>query len=503
MADAQNKLQLQHAHAANALNYGHLGTATYVKHTTQWAFLRGKSGGIIHPPSHAAAAFPFELVGNDADAFESESRRDTVGGETQSDTASSHNALWCMPDVLGAIVQQQQRNTTTTQSHDSSVEPGLQPHQLAFGGAVAVSNDGKSSQTVPIAAIVSGNNFEAVRILLIGKESLQTTDVHELLHNYQIPKITYDEEGHWTGEGDPVQQVCFAAVCDFETTQSAWMAARCRSATTIFHPLFYKTQVTPDDAASRLNPNPILRIPISRTGGYPHADVAFHPQDHKVLAIVDVRGNWTVWEITVPRRSIASRVAFRVHLRSAGRLFTDTKLLSVHGDWHSVCWMSRTAHESEHLLVSSRLHAALFDTVGKNLGVLELSTGSTNDRQVVLDVAKSTTNPTHCYILTSTKLLLMSVAENYWTDSTDQQQMTMLLSWSHYRGRADHSLSMILAETAQGKPCLHLHRNYQLMYASNNHTNYFYQQWYHHCMPHWFIPRAIPYSSLFSRSFPL
>jgi hypothetical protein len=225
MADAQNKLKLQRAHATNALNYGQLGTATYVEHLTDWAFLRAESGRATHDQAHSVAAFPFERIGLEADAFQSSIHGQTADLETQSRTALTHNALQLVPEAFCEIIKWRQRHGTDAQSNDSSNEPTLQPSQLAFGGAAAVLNNGTSRQTIPVVAIVSGSNFEAVRILLIGKESFQTTDIHDLLQNYQLPKVAYDEEGYWIGEGDPVQQVCFAAACDFKTTQSAWMAA--------------------------------------------------------------------------------------------------------------------------------------------------------------------------------------------------------------------------------------------------------------------------------------
>ena len=447
MADVQNKLKLQQAHATNALNYGHLGTATYTKSPTEWDFMRGENGGTIHRPAYA---FPFEIAGLELDASQSETSGETAILESDGDNLAPHDGLRLVAEELYEITHKQHRNVTIVPSSDGRIERTPQIGQLAFGGAAAILDDGKSRQTVPIAALVSGTNFEAIKILLLGKEYFQTMDARGL-HNYQLPTISYDEEGNWSGEGDPVQQVCFAATCDFETTQSAWMAARCRSATTIFHPLFYRTHITIGASATRLSPNPILRIPISRTGGYPHADIAFHPYDHKLLAIVDVRGNWSVWKIDIPRRSVTGRVLFGIHLQSVGKLFTDVKLLAVHRDWHKICWISHSPHKSDRLIVSSRSHAAFFDSDGRNLGDLDLRTGGPKEIQMVLDIAKSTTNPTHYYLLTSTKLLLMSAAESDQTNSMGQEQMTILLSWSHYRGRTDSSLTLVLAETAQGK----------------------------------------------------
>ena len=232
MADVQNKLKLQQAHATNALNYGHLGTATYTKSPTEWDFMRGENGGTIHRPAYA---FPFEIAGLELDASQSETSGETAILESDGDNLAPHDGLRLVAEELYEITHKQHRNVTIVPSSDGRIERTPQLGQLAFGGAAAILDDGKSRQTVPIAALVSGTNFEAIKILLLGKEYFQTMDARGL-HNYQLPTISYDEEGNWSGEGDPVQQVCFAATCDFETTHSAWMAARCRSATTIFIP---------------------------------------------------------------------------------------------------------------------------------------------------------------------------------------------------------------------------------------------------------------------------
>ena len=478
MANAQKKLRLQHAHATNALNYGHIGTATYVEHSNDWAFLRGKTGGTTHGnipndiQENISAAFPFEYVGDAADFDRLHSIVDTADVDAHHTIFLKHKLFWHMPEVLPETIHHQQENAIPAQQIDFGVESALQPGQLAFGGAAAVSRKLESYQAVPIAAIVTGRNFEAIKILLIGKKSVEINDVYGNPTECQIPKIDCNEEGYWVGNGEAVQQVCFAAACDYETTQSAWMAARSRSQTVLFHPLFYKMQSTSENGVSRLSPNPILSIPSSRTGGHPHADVTFHPQDHRIIALVDIRGNWSVWRID-GRRSTAGRILFTVHLQSAGRLISDTIYVDLQNDWQRIFWVSRAPHEADRLLVSSHSDTAIFDLTGHNLGVLDLRARNFKNEEVVLDVAKSTTNPAHCYILTSTKLLLMSAAEDEWTDPTGQQQMAMILSWPHFRGRSDSSLRLTLVEIAHGKLPAISRLISKLTCTSNNNTDNF------------------------------
>jgi RNA polymerase I-specific transcription initiation factor RRN6 len=454
MTDAQTKLKLQHAHATNTLNYGHLGTASYVEHSKDWAFLRGQNEEITDHATVAGQhvirpAFPFACIANETRHIQQLTAIGAADVETHNSALTDRSLSRLLPELLSETGNHLQRSTTTSEEHNSGIESLLQQNQLAFGGAAAVLDNGKSHRTVPIAAVVTGKNFEEVKIMLIEKEVIQLNDANGHGRGYQIPKIDYSEEDCWVGNGDTVQQVCFAAACDYETTQSAWLAARCRSGTTIFHPLFHKTRYQRDGNTSRLDIKPILGIPVSHTGGQAHADVSFHPQDNKMLAIVDEHGNWSIWKIE-GRHTIVGRVLFVAHLQSAGRLFPERSSVSTEGTWHKICWISRSPHETDRLLVSNRSHAAIFDLTGSNLGVLDLRGGSAKEGQMILDVVKSATNPTHCYILTSTKVLLMSAGEDDWTDPKGHQQMAMILSWSHYRDRSDSSLRLILVEAAQG-----------------------------------------------------
>lgn len=457
MANAQTKLKLQHAHATNVLNYGHLGTASYIEHSKDWVFLRGRSGRaadciVTTDQSAICPAFPFARVGDDTPDVPHLSAIDADNAGVEAGIWSNHTFSRLFPETLPETGHHQQGHNAASERDDVAAESLLQQSQLAFGGAAAVLENGRSGGTVPIAAIVTGKNFEKVKILRIVRESIQLNDTSGMYargRNYQIPKIDYDEEGCWDGNGDAVQQICFAAACDYETTRSAWLAARCRSSTTVFHPLFRKSRLKDDNSDSRLAPNPVLSIPISRTGGHPHADIAFHPQDRRILAAVDGHGNWSIWKIE-GRHPIRGRVLFVAHLQSSGRLFPDKKGLFMPDDWHSICWMSRTTHEADRLLVSNRSHTAIFDLTGSNLGELDMRSGSTTEGQTILDVMKSATNPTHFYVLTSTKILLMSAGEEDLTDPRGHQQMAMILAWSHYRDRSDSSLRMILLEAAQG-----------------------------------------------------
>src|SRR5271156_5170503 len=64
MAESQLERRPEHVHASNVLNYGHLGTATYLENSQEWTFFRRNIAGKPdqHVNSEQQAVFPFRLV---------------------------------------------------------------------------------------------------------------------------------------------------------------------------------------------------------------------------------------------------------------------------------------------------------------------------------------------------------------------------------------------------------------------------------------------------------
>ncbi|EAW22981.1 uncharacterized protein NFIA_016770 [Aspergillus fischeri NRRL 181] len=122
----------------------------------------------------------------------------------------------------------------------------------------------------------------------------------------RIPMIGDAECTEWSAGGAPVRQICFARTVEEKPT---WAAARFPHSTIVFRPLYRRKPVSvhiyqdgdpvvpSHTQSSRLDANPLIEISHSQTGGYGHADVTFNPWYQKQLAIVDERGNWSVWEM--------------------------------------------------------------------------------------------------------------------------------------------------------------------------------------------------------------
>jgi RNA polymerase I-specific transcription initiation factor RRN6 len=458
MANVDRGKDLQLVHATNALNYGHLGTATYQGRRREWTFLRQSTNrGIFQ------SGFPFVTI-----------KQETVYENSAKDNELAPGAPngWgsrCGPSarsihfgLASALIKEEESLSaaiiTSLGQHD--------PHcsdRLAFGGASWLSDNDvlSGNATVPIAGFASGVNGESIILTQIGSDRVTITDVSGIEVGLEIPTITSNNETSWTGNGEVVQQICFAATSG---QRSTWMAARLLSSTTIFHPLFHRVPVpvvkrnsTSASAvqASQLDANPILTIPVSRTGGYPHADISFHPVNCDLLALIDQHGNWSTWRID-GKRSITARTLFSIQLVSTGKFYTWQNMGRppwadpYHDGWHKVCWATDCDGSSGSLFFANRRTAVIHAPIDGEEHSVSLGLGQAREAQWILDMKKSALHPRWIFVLTSTRVLCISTAETDQRDIPRADSHTILCSWQHFRGRQDMTLSLTILETVHG-----------------------------------------------------
>ncbi|KAL9032138.1 MAG: hypothetical protein Q9214_008093, partial [Letrouitia sp. 1 TL-2023] len=174
--------------------------------------------------------------------------------------------------------------------------------RIAFGRALHSEDSHSEPETVPVAATVSGIAGELVKIVRIEKKHVEWP--HKNKSNISVETLRVNEQGVWTGNGTPIQQLCFAYV---DGEPSEWLAVRYYGATSILRPILWDSvgftnhlthfpTLTSDYPIDRIDPNHIATLPISRTGGAPHADVCFNPWNPREFAITDNVGRWSIWK---------------------------------------------------------------------------------------------------------------------------------------------------------------------------------------------------------------
>lgn len=194
--------------------------------------------------------------------------------------------------------------TTITEKYDPEIS-----ELFDIGYAVDQRRHDKRLRSVPIAVAVTGESRNIISLRTLEEEILELTSPQKLA--FRAPSISDVEMSEWSNCGAPVRQVHFARPLE---EKPVFMAARLHTKTTIFRPLYQWDPVPmhfPEDTIlgsskplknSRLDANPIVEVSVSRTGGFSHADVTFNPWYQRQFAIVDIRGKWSVWEITGRQR---------------------------------------------------------------------------------------------------------------------------------------------------------------------------------------------------------
>ncbi len=470
MAGMSQRRELQTAHSTKFLNYGHLGTVTYDEEDKSWQTLRivDPQLAVHHPGTkrHASTAFPLRHLSSKvvcAGRVESHHRfhvgctendLDHVDKSSTETRASQTEAK--IEDKLGTFKSARSGTSTSVEK----VSPNLAT-RLAFGSAISTKQDAVRSEYahIPIAASVSGSNAQHVRLVRVGRQVTNDPDIcgaDAILH---LPYVSGEDQACWISNGGPIQQVCFAAPDGYAST---WMAARLESSTTIFHPLLHRKRVAPGyelfqvpfqaPLFSALDANPIATIPLSRTGGHPHADVNFHPQDHRRFGLIDEHGNWSVWLVDGEHQG-SPQSQFRVTLSCSGKIWTwdhekrFRESLPYHDGWHRILWFVRPDTPTDELFICNRRIAARYTASGDLIGLEDLRLGHVRENQSILDVQVSNLIPGCYFVLTSTRLFWLGFKE---TQNGNQDKNTaaqhVLLAWQHFRDRGDRTLHLVLLE---------------------------------------------------------
>ncbi|KAJ5622823.1 hypothetical protein N7490_011428 [Penicillium lividum] len=304
------------------------------------------------------------------------------------------------------------------------------------------------SSHISVAATVTGECRNVISFHAIVEDAVELP-----LDEYAaiVPTIGDEETTEWSTQGAQVQQICFSRPPKDDEDQSNWMAARLLDSTTVFRPLYQPNpapmNIRHDDPAtipfslrnSRLAANPVVEILNAYTGGFPHADVAFNPWLQRQLAIVDTRGNWSIWEIQTPRKQ---RNGDEIAVPGPkGSLSTSDQIDSdglEHDGWGSIQWVS----DFSTILVANRRSAMLFQMEGDEVRSRSIELRMGRRPEWVLEVKRNTQNTSQFFILTSRRLLIYDVR----TAAQDEEGPSLPLEASlvrhHFRDSHDTTLRL-------------------------------------------------------------
>lgn len=448
MADPERKRRVEHAHDTKHLSYGHSGTATYDHEATHsWRFLRQDAAnpGQTLPGDEALSSTPaswFRLLhsrvvkpSNPPQRNKRSDQERTQSKRPVSAYRQSPNLAFVSPDLVDG-----QAGTQEVLSYANIAIGGqvlscgpisglnIRGHRLGSAEtAVAVCCDGAAQENLWVSPV------ETYPVPIDDGSGIETTLYIPITNNHGLQ--------HSLASAEPILQTCFSR-------HQSMLGVRKASSITLLRLVWLggsqeQQKLTVFNSSIRIEDT--LVLPISRTGGHSSADLAFNPREERRLAVVDIHGVWSVWSLTDKGR-YSTKVSCQAQLTSSGRLMPygslQAKGLTQDG-WHRLCWLNSKNEPSEDLLlVCSRQVAAVFYVSGEMLGEVDMRIGVRTAKDYILDVQPCANHSDICFVLTSTRTMVMRVADGMFNTEVHQEPLTLMCSWDHFRGQQDLTLRM-------------------------------------------------------------
>ena len=428
------------------LNYGHFGEPSYDSENQEWHF-----------PRQSGRTRELRLIGQPVRALQSSLHGPTAHIQTATersqnikDLSRQYPELLPASSLLPRLAQISEVVDNITSVHDPTVS-----ELLAIGEAIEPGKKTRGSGTVPVAAVAEGFAGEAVRLVLLTKEKLGWEDSR----NIRLTAFSSKggEEGWWSGNRGPIQQLVFA---EFEGQSSSWLAIRYYGAISVLRPqlrqnadLVQSACAAPyRQALSRLDANHIVTLSIDQANHVPYSDVTFNPWYNQQIATIDQRSIWAIWDIEkIEKRAKGRRVWAIKKVRSGGLLDGlpegETPISSRTDGWGLVLW----AGDLSTIIVADRRTLAVFDVTGDPRRLSAPNLLSATAPEWILDVKRSSKDLTHVFVTTTSSIFWLQVVS--FARNREAEEMAAgakcLLSWRHFRDPEDISLSLWIADHAE------------------------------------------------------
>ncbi|KIW44130.1 uncharacterized protein PV06_05164 [Exophiala oligosperma] len=448
MADRGREWRLRHSHETKALSYGHFGTATYDSRTQTWSFLRqnylrqdNKGDGFC--PNATGFYLVDERV---AIAQESTSTRltDTLN---LSRPVGRTALLKQIPDA--AFLP---RSLFTSQVlHDVDFDRTVLGDTLALGTArvslrKSLQHDSPSCMALVFRAGPSGD----ICLTEVGGEDITLSVEPNSEISCKIPSVALDRGSRMIST-EPVRHISSAG-----TLSGRFLVVR-DSGTSVFELLWRQgrfAQAETDNSshinAAFVDHSLLFSIPSTRTGQAAHAHASFQASSQDILAIVDVRGQWSIWEIR-RKRSTSAPVPYHAILKCSKNI---SDALSEHSlfladNWHRISWLPDAGGTGQRIMVCNRRSAVVFDSDGTFEGQVDMRLGPQSNETQILDVRTSIIRPYLVLALTSSRILVFTSQGLGQQQSSKYEPLKLVCSWAHFRHGSDLNLRMSVVEFEQ------------------------------------------------------
>ena len=426
------------------LRYGHPGRAVYNPQSRNWIFGR-----------NALSFWRFENVGVPTAPI-SPSTQTAV--PTLSDGASlllqAQRVARTDPDTLAGsdYLRFESRISETVTAQTFNLDPN-QGGLLDFGFAHTTFRCFQNA--APVAALPGGAAGGLLRLVHMETERQGWDKDHSKWMESVDPNVA--EIGWWAGIGQPIQQVCFAHLTQEKFT---FLAARTTSTVCILVPLRHSSATVSKAPlpgsnsfpASRFGLKCLSTLSAQQLGLSPPADVSFNPWKQRQFAVMNQKGDWSIWEFKGGKK----RQAYleKVTRITKGQLpkplegANDSENTAEDG-WGRLMWIM----DRNTLVICNRTALCIYDMSSELLLTETSMIGISEKSDWLLDVRQHPMSKDQFFATTNRQIYWLQVTETGQAiDSpVEQSRVRVLLCWTHFRDPEDISLRTTVFQCANGR----------------------------------------------------
>jgi RNA polymerase I-specific transcription initiation factor RRN6 len=413
------------------LNYGHPGAAHYDADSREWTFARPYTtrkfkriktlGNAPSSNHHATPSQPLfaQILAN----------RTNVQKEI-SNSVQDHPQLSAAADILPDIALVSAAISSTASTYDPLIGDLLSFASITPRGR---------HEAWRIAAFPTGETGSVLQLAILDDERHGwATEPKSWVEGRTLKNA---ESGFWNEEAAPIQQICFAHAGDTRP----FLAVRLPTRSVLFHPDYHRQPCASAASpfyhlpVSSIQPHPILSISQEDTEGFAHVGIAFNPDFQFQFALVDQGQRWSVWDI-VHRPILGAYSASRLLFGQIDELEEDEEEANREDGWAKILWVADVTT----LLVCNRRHLSIVSYQGGSASYLSCpQLFSKRSADWILDVKRHPRDRSRVFVLTSTRLTLISItAPSQLLPGAGEAGAVALASWRHYRGAEDFTLQM-------------------------------------------------------------
>ncbi|KAF1950122.1 hypothetical protein CC80DRAFT_244510 [Byssothecium circinans] len=423
------------------VNLGYFGGATYDLDNSEWHFSR-------KPERHELTRLgDWRTVVTPAIRFPTPA----LPRNTQSVNDAVKGLVRDFPELASAVQQLPELEPVSAAAVSAtSVYDATAGDLLSFGSITCHGKGGKVHQPKRVVATATGEVGNILCLQVSSRERYGWGDFGQGIW-VEGPSTCSSESGYWNEEAAPIQQICFAQTGE----RSSFLVVRLPLRTVVFQPKYlHRRKASPSKyyefPPSDIDARPILTVRFEDTGGIPHAHVAFNPDYQRQFALIDQRGEWSIWDIDDGFRG----TEYSVNRSAKGSVLSaeeQDELVPKEDGWARILWVG----DANTVAVATRRHLAVFNYRNGAVALKCPSLIPKKSADWILDVVKHPSNAAQVFVLTSAQLFLLSITAP--PDGHEEENAragaSVLISYPHYRGSEDMTLRLCIHKS-EDQDCL-------------------------------------------------